>query len=349
MDSGALTRIRAVKRKAIATAALGLLMVGPLASPTAAAVPSASTGTASNVTSSSANVTGTVNPNGEATTYSFQFGTTTAYGSQTNPQSAGSGTQGQSVSATLTGLRPGTTYHYRVIATNASGTTVGADQTFTTSGTAPPPSSPPPTVTTGGAVSVGEHDATVLGTVNPRGARTTYYFEFGLTAAYGVRTRSRSLSAGNSARSVSATLTGLQAGQTYHYRLIARNANGLSVGQDRTFSTSRASGRRLPTITVSASPARDRRRPYRFKVRGRVVRPIGVSRSRACRGRVTIRFKAGRKTVRLRRVRVNRRCQYRARVRVQVRSPRTLRVTVRFGGNGALKARSAPARTVRIG
>lgn len=320
-----------------------------VASNAAAAVPGASTGAASNVTSSSAGVAGTVNPNGEATTYAFQFGTTTAYGAQTNSQSAGSGTQSQSVSATLTGLRAGTTYHYRVIATNASGTTVGADQTFTTSG-APPPSSPPPTVSTRGATSVGEHDATVLGTVNPRGARTTYYFEFGLTAAYGIQTRPRSLSSGSSPRSVSATLAGLRAGQTYHYRLVARNANGLSVGQDRTFTTLRASGgRALPRVTSRATPTRDRRRPYRFRVRGSVIRPVGISRSRACRGRVTIRVKAGGKTVRVRRVRLNRNCRYRVRVGVRVRAPRILRVTVRFGGNGALKSRSAPTRRVRVG
>src|SRR5947208_9225763 len=110
---------------------------------TAASAPSATTGPALSLTSSSGNVTGSVNPNGQSTTYSFQFGTTTGYGFQTNPQSAGSGTQDQVVSATLTGLASGTTYHYRLIATNASRTTVGTDLTFMTLGTPPPPSSPP--------------------------------------------------------------------------------------------------------------------------------------------------------------------------------------------------------------
>jgi hypothetical protein len=119
----------------------GLLVAAVLlgASATAAGPPTATTGPAVSLTSSSANVSGTVNPNGQETTYSFQYGTTTAYGFQTNSQSAGAGTQDQVVSGTLTGLASGTTYHYRLIATNASGTTVGADMTFTTLGSPPPP------------------------------------------------------------------------------------------------------------------------------------------------------------------------------------------------------------------
>jgi hypothetical protein len=340
---------RAAKPAAMFAIALSVFVLSQLVVPAIAAAPSATTGAATSVTTSSAKVAGTVNPNGEATTYAFQFGTTTAYGQQTNPQSAGSGSQGQAVSETLTGLRPGTTYHYRVIATNASATTVGGDGTFTTSGTMPP-AAPPPDVATGGATSIGEHDASVAGTVNPRGAKTTYYFEFGLTAAYGLQSRPRSLSAGNTPRSVRATRAGLRAGQTYHYRLVGRNVNGLSVGQDRTFTTSRASGgRSLPTVTARAAPSRDRRRPFRFRVRGSVIRPVGISRSRACKGRVTVRFKAGRKNVRVRRVHLNRKCRFSTRVGVRVRSPRVLRVTVRFGGNSALKARSAPARKVRVG
>jgi hypothetical protein len=316
-----------------------------------AAAPSATTGAATNVTANSARVSGTVNPNGEATTYSFQFGTTAAYGLQTNAESAGSGTQPQDVSATLTGLTAGTTYHYRLIATNASGTTVGADATFTTSGSPPQPSSPPPTVTTLAAVGIGQTRATVRGRVNPRGARTTYYFEYGEIVAYGFQSNPRTLSAGNSARTVSATLTGLEAGRTYHYRLVARNANGLSTGADRTFTTAPASPvGTVPRVTSRVSPFRDRRRPFRFTVRGRVIRPTGVSRSRGCRGRVTIRFKSGKRTLRLRRARVRSNCRYRARVRVPARrTPRVLRVSVRFGGNAALSSRSAPTRRVRVG
>ena len=333
-----------------ALAATGLLA----AQATAAGAPGATTGPALSLTSSSANVTGTVNPNGLSTTYSFQYGTTTGYGFQTNPQSAASGTQDQVVSSTLTGLAPGTTYHYRLIATNSSGTTVGLDLRFKTLGAPPPPPvSPAPTATTGAAVAIGRSSATILGKVNPKGATTTYYFEFGLTPAYGKRTAARRLSAGNTSRSVSATLNALQAGKTYHYRLVATNSNGVGLGKDRTFTTLAApTPRAVPAVTSRATPRRDRHRPFRYRVRGDLIPPSSVSRSRACRGRVTIRFKLHRRTVHLRRVNVNRTCRYRSRVRVTLRPrrhPVTLRVLVRFRGNAVLQPRSAAPKRVRAG
>jgi outer membrane protein assembly factor BamB len=87
---------------------------------------------ASGVTQSSANLSGTLNPNGQATTYHFEYGTTASYGSQTPDQSAGAGTTDQQVSANLPSLSPNTTYHFRLDATNAGGTTQGQDRTFTT-------------------------------------------------------------------------------------------------------------------------------------------------------------------------------------------------------------------------
>ena len=84
------------------------------------------------VSQTSAGVQGTLNPAGLETTYEFQYGTSSAYGSSTTPQSAGSGTTVEREGATLTGLAPGTTYHYRLVATDSAGTAYGADQTFTT-------------------------------------------------------------------------------------------------------------------------------------------------------------------------------------------------------------------------
>ena len=97
------------------------------------AAPEVTTGEATEIAQQTAKLNGTVNPRGSATTYTFQFGTTTSYGAQTTPVSAGAGTTANAVSATLNGLAPGTTYHYRLVATNAGGqTTTGADRTFTT-------------------------------------------------------------------------------------------------------------------------------------------------------------------------------------------------------------------------
>jgi hypothetical protein len=83
------------------------------------------------VTKSSAGVNGSVNPEGQATTYYYQYGTTNAYGLQTSPQSAGAGNTPVAVHVTLHNLTSNATYHYQLVATNAGGTTYGPDQTLT--------------------------------------------------------------------------------------------------------------------------------------------------------------------------------------------------------------------------
>jgi hypothetical protein len=117
-------------RLAIACALIALAAVPGAA--VAAAAPVATTGGAKSVTASSAMLTGAVNPNGQSTTYYFQYGTTTGYGSQTSPASAGSGTMNVNVSSAISSLSPNATYHYRLVAQNASGTTFGADKSFKT-------------------------------------------------------------------------------------------------------------------------------------------------------------------------------------------------------------------------
>jgi len=101
-------------------------------SPAAAPAPTVATGAATDVTTTGATLNGTVNPNGVATTASFEWGTTTSYGQTTPGASVGSGTTPQPVSAPLTGLAPCTTYHYRVAATSAGGTVTSPDGTFQT-------------------------------------------------------------------------------------------------------------------------------------------------------------------------------------------------------------------------
>jgi hypothetical protein len=95
-------------------------------------LPTVTSGSATNVTGGAATLNGTVNPNGINTTYYFQWGTTTGYGNTTSSQSAGNGLSNVAVSANITRLIPNTTYHYRVVATNWTGTTNGSDKTFKT-------------------------------------------------------------------------------------------------------------------------------------------------------------------------------------------------------------------------
>jgi hypothetical protein len=99
-----------------------------------AAAPSATTGAPTRITQVSARLNGTIKPGGQPTSYSFQYGPTTDYGTSTPATDAGAGTTSVHASADLTGLQAGATYHYRVVATNPSGTTPGQDVTLTTHG-----------------------------------------------------------------------------------------------------------------------------------------------------------------------------------------------------------------------
>jgi len=94
--------------------------------------PSTFTGNATDLTPTAATLRGSVNPHGQATDAWFEWGETTAYGNTTPVQTIGSGVDLVSISEPITGLSPGVTYHYRVVAQNATGTSYGDDRTFTT-------------------------------------------------------------------------------------------------------------------------------------------------------------------------------------------------------------------------
>ncbi len=98
----------------------------------AATKPGVTTLGAAKVTITTATLTGKVNPNGAPTTYFFQYGTNTAYGSRTPDAGVATGTAAVGATAAITGLGPNTKYHYRLVAHNSVGTTIGGDRTFTT-------------------------------------------------------------------------------------------------------------------------------------------------------------------------------------------------------------------------
>jgi len=95
--------------------------------------PAATTGSASVLGAGAATVGGLANGHAQPTSYRFEYGPTAGYGAATAPVAAGSGFATVGASGTLTGLKPNTTYHYRLDVTNPTGTTTGADATFTTS------------------------------------------------------------------------------------------------------------------------------------------------------------------------------------------------------------------------
>jgi hypothetical protein len=209
--------------------------IAALAAPAslAAAEPVATTDNATAITTTSATLNGTVNPEGQATTYYFEYGTTSSYGSQTAMTAAGAGTADLKVLAHVTSLASNTTYHYRLVATNASGTTLGSDVSFKT------PKPPAPGVTTGHAKDITQTSATLAGTVNPQGQATSYVFQYGTSTAYGSQTPATSAGSGTKSVSASAPLAGLVANTTYHFRLVATSVNGTTLGHDISFKTAR--------------------------------------------------------------------------------------------------------------
>jgi hypothetical protein len=176
----------------------------------------------------SVTIEGTVNPNTLATTYYFQWGTTTAYGNTTTVTSAGSGNTSLPVNTTLTGLTLGQVYHYRIVATNADGTTEGNNMSFAP-GTA--------VLTTTTATSISSNGATTGGKVTFDGgaAITARGVCWGTTANPEITGSYTTDGAGTG--SFTSTLTGLLSNTLYHIRAYATNVTGTYYGEDKTFTT----------------------------------------------------------------------------------------------------------------
>ena len=106
---------------------------------------------------------------------------------------------------------------------------------------------PAPTVATGAATSVKQSSAVLNGTVTPNGSNSEWYFAYGTTTAYGEKTSTKTVTAGQGTRSVSATVSGLASGTAYHYKLVAGNSGGIGAGDDKAFTTT------APVVTLKTS------------------------------------------------------------------------------------------------
>lgn len=135
------------------------------------------------------------------------------------------------VSAHLDDLAPGQTYHYRLVAKNDLGVAYGPDATFTT------PISHVPIVLTSPPSRLTATTAQLEGRLNPMDETTMYYFEYGPTSAHGSQTASDYGGMQMTSRKVTAQVTDLTPGKTYHYRLVAINAFGTSYGPEQVFVT----------------------------------------------------------------------------------------------------------------
>jgi phosphodiesterase/alkaline phosphatase D-like protein len=276
--------IRSVHRLRLALAAASVLALLLLAPSIAAAATTATTGPATNVTSTSATLTGSVTVPSSDAAYAFQYGTTTNYGqfAPATPKQVGAGTT--QVSQTVTGLQPNTTYHYRLVSedasTDPSTAGLGQDATFTTTAATPPP--PPGTASAvTGPATAGRTTLTLSATIDTSSS-ADYAFQYGTSTAYGKFTPVQTATAG--ARTVTAQVSGLLPGTTYHYRIVLAVPTtsapnyAVALGADRT------------ARTTSPSPPSLRLRSSRVAVSGRrasVALACGSGSGR-CHGRVSL-------------------------------------------------------------
>ena len=198
---------------------------------TTAAKPSLFSTAVSSVTNTGAHVTGYATPNGSDTSVYVEYGTTPSFGQTTASVGIGAGSASVAIDLTLSALAPATTYYYHVAAANAGGITYGFSSSFTTTGRSVTP------VTTGAATAVDTGSATILGSVNPDGSDTYVRFQMGIQSATEFSTAEYPIGNGTTAVPVQVSVTGLAAGTTYHYQVVARNATGTRLGLVRDFTT----------------------------------------------------------------------------------------------------------------
>ncbi len=199
-------------------------------------LPNAVTDPASSVNDFSAQLNGRVIPNGQGEAY-FEYGLTTAYGLRTPRQSV-AGDQPLAIASDIAGLDPLTTYHFRAVLESGGQVYFDSGREFNTT-------RKPPTVATGSVFRSTTADATLTGAVNPNGQNVTLFFEYGLNTLLGARTTEflPTPNGGSSALDVSKIITGLQANNTYFYRLVAKDEAGVEwLGIIESFTAENSTG-----------------------------------------------------------------------------------------------------------
>ena len=210
----------------------------PVSASSSVNAPTASTGGTTGITASERHLDGTVNPHGQDTTYSFDYGTEYQRNGHSSPAVlGGDGNTDVAVEGQLVNLQPATTYHYRLLSLtpfrhdHRHRPAVHDDRLDrrwrhgTQSGH--------------GSRQRDDRDHGTLGaTVNPGGTETSYYFEYGADQSYGQSSQLYSAGSGMRSHAVSGELADLQPDTTYHFRVVAHNDAATARGSDATFTTS---------------------------------------------------------------------------------------------------------------
>lgn len=208
--------------------------------------PIVQTNYSSNLTSNSATLNGSVNPNGGSVTYWFEFGQTPSFGQVTNSQSLGSYPGTINVTGFISNLIPNTNYSYRLVAQSQYGTTYGSVFNFITqqgindgncnnnnfgSGYNLP------CVQTLQPANITANSVLLSGTVNARGSNATTWFEYGTNSGSLNLTTSPTYVSNNYNSNFTQSVNNLQPNTTYYARAAARNGSGVAYGQSFQFST----------------------------------------------------------------------------------------------------------------
>ncbi|MDH5228531.1 MAG: M12 family metallo-peptidase [Gammaproteobacteria bacterium] len=219
---------------------------------TANAVPSApiaQTDPATEINTNSATLNASIEPQGQDTTVYYDYGSTIQYGSQSTRFTVPGNTTQVTVPLTINGLACGQSYHFRVVAQNSQGETLGANQSFSTAIC----TRALPEISNTLASSVTVDSARLTADINSNSNDLSYHFEYGTSAQYGQVTISQSLAATSALQPVFADIAGLKCNTNYQFRLVVDSAGTTINGVNSAFTT-QACALTAPTVmTDSAS------------------------------------------------------------------------------------------------
>ncbi len=195
--------------------------------------PTAATGDATNITETGADLAATINLDGEAGGYHFLYGTTNDPADFTASSEVAAGVPDGDTpeTQTLSNLTPATTYYYEAVADNATASTAGAVEQFTTA-------AGPPIISNVTVASISDTTATINFSIDPEGSDTDYLVAYGPDENYGYFSQPTDLGSPQGPQNLSVTLTGLTPNSTYHFAVYAGNGvqHGVNSG-DMTFNT----------------------------------------------------------------------------------------------------------------